>query len=187
MLSNCCFFALTLLASGPTEAPVIVERILAVVDEDPITQSDAQIEQHLKGSSRADALEALIDERLMYREARRFPQAVALRDEETQAFETLWKKHGDQSASALRRIAHRQVTIVKYIDSRFRPQIRISREALRQRYERLHAAQSAPPPLESVAGEIQERLIEEQLNERIEGWIRELRSLARIRYTSGPL
>ena len=57
----------------------VVERILAVVGDRPLMLSEVRLVQQLRGLERAPALEALVDEQLMLREASRLAQsAVAL-------------------------------------------------------------------------------------------------------------
>src|SRR5688572_2380847 len=69
--------------------PVLVERILAVVDGRPVLLSEVRVVEQLTGQERGPSLEALIDERLMFREASRLPQAALSPDEETRALESL--------------------------------------------------------------------------------------------------
>ncbi len=156
---------------------MLVERILAVVDGRPVLLSEVRVVEQVTGQSRDRALEALIDERLMFREAARLPQATVTEAEESAALGSLALRTGRAAAGLperqLRQLARRQATIVKYVEYRFRPQVRVD--------------ESAADP------EARQRRAEEDLRQRMEAWVRELRRAADVRYnaalppaTSGP-
>ena len=65
-------------------------------------------------------------------------------------------------ADALRRMVRRQATILKYVDFRFRPQVRITAE----------------DPEEKALLEAAE------LDARIEAWVKDLRAAAEVRYNA---
>jgi hypothetical protein len=147
-------------AAGP---PRVVERVLAVVDARPLLLSELRLAQQVSAQQdEAAALEALIDEHLMFAEAIRLPQAALTEAEEAAALASLSARGpgegGDEDA--LRRMARRQATILKYVDFRFPPQVRINVEDPEEK-ERLEAA---------------------ELDARIEAWVKELREAADVRY-----
>ena len=150
-------------------APLVVERILAVVDGRPVLLSEVRVVEQVTGQDRARALEALIDERLMFREAARLPQATVTEDEEARALESLLARSGPAVAGVpegdLRKLARRQATILKYVDFRFLPQVRVDDE---------------------VEPEAREALAAEDLRRRIEAWVKELRLGADVRYNAPP-
>ena len=80
----------------------------------------------------------------------------------------------------LRRLARRQAAILKYVGFRFRPQVRVSDEAVRAAYETEGRGEAGS--FEEAAPAIRARLVEEDLSRRIEGWVKELRQAAEIRY-----
>jgi hypothetical protein len=175
-----------LLLALPAEAAV-VERILAVVDGRPVLLSEVAVFQRLRGEGERVALDGLIDEQLMYREAARLPQAVPTAEEEQRAFESLRARTppaGGDEEEQLRRVARRQASILKYVDFRFRPQVRVSEESVRAAYD----AQARPdgPAFEQAAAPLRARLAEEDLSRRIEEWVKELRRSAEIRYNATP-
>jgi hypothetical protein len=175
--------ALMLLAV-PVRAAV-VERILAVVDGRPVLLSEVAVFQKVRGEAERQALDGLIDEQLMFREAARLPQAALTADEEARAFESLRARIPATSADEeeqLRRLSRRQAAILKYVDFRFRPQVRIGEEAVRAAYD----AQSRPdgPAFEEAAPAIRAALAESDLTRRIEEWVKELRRSAEIRYNT---
>jgi hypothetical protein len=162
MLSSLLSVLLAGAAAAADPAPRIVERVLAVVDARPVLLSELRVAQQVRGEEDEDAaLEALIDEHLMFAEALRLPQAALTEDEEAAALASI-AAAGDpgRDPDALRRMARRQATILKYVDFRFRPQVRVVSE---------DAAEKA-------------RLEAQELDTRIEAWVKDLRAAARIRY-----
>jgi hypothetical protein len=175
------FLIALLLLAVPGQAAV-VERILAVVDGRPVLLSEVALFQKVRGEAERQALDGLIDEQLMYREAARLPQAALTAEEEQRAFESLQARipsaNADE-AEQLRRLSRRQAAILKYVDFRFRPQVRVSEEAVRAAYEK----QSPDgPAFEQAAPAIRAALAEDDLSRRIEEWVKELRRSAEIRY-----
>lgn len=173
--------ALVLLAVPGRAA--VVERILAVVDGRPVLLSEVALFQKVRGEGERQALDGLIDEQLMFREAARLPQAALTPDEEQRAFESLRARIPATSADEegqLRRLSRRQAAILKYVDFRFRPQVRIGEEAVRAAYD----AESRPDgkAFEEAAPAIRAALTEDDLSRRIEEWVKELRRSAEIRY-----
>jgi len=164
-----------------------VERIVAVVDERPLLLSDVRALERVRGLAEEAALEALVDERLMYREASRLPQAEVLAEEEQRATQELLERRpelGDSvSAADLRRLVGRQIAILKYVEFRFRPQLRVSDQEVRTAFE---ADPSAGDSWEAAKQGIRERLERHALDERVETWVRELRSRADVRYVGRP-
>jgi len=164
----------------------VVERILAVVDGRPVLLSEVALFEKARGEDEARALDGLIDEQLMYREAARLPQAALSPDEEQRAVESLLKRVPAASADEreqLRRLARRQAAIVKYIDFRFRPQVRVGEDALRAAYAA--EGRTDAESFEEAAPRLRARLGEEDLSRRIEAWVKELRQGADVRYNTG--
>jgi hypothetical protein len=173
--------ALMLTTASPPAA--VVERILAVVDGRPVLRSEVALFGKVRGQSEAAALEGLIDEELMYREAARLPQAALTASEEQRAFESVQEHTRAASADEeeqLRRLARRQAAILKYVDFRFRPQVRVREEEVRAAYE----AEARPDgaSFEQAGPALRARLADEDLSRRIEQWVKELRQTAQIRY-----
>jgi hypothetical protein len=167
-----------------------IERVLAVVDDTPALLSETLALQRLKPYDREAALQALIDELLMLREASRLREAAPTRDEEQRAYQSLIDKLPPGAAGvdpdALRRIAWRQTVILKYIELRFRPQVRIDDAELQQAYDEQYGGRPGAPPLAEVGKQLLERLSNGALDKRIEGWVGELRAAARIRLVPEP-
>jgi hypothetical protein len=174
-----------LLATGSAAAEtVVIERVLAVVDRRPVLLSEAEVVVALRGLERRVALDALIDELLMYTEAARYPHARATPEEEQAALASLTARRPESGLEDvdLRRVAHRQATILKYVGLRFRPLVRISDEQLRAEYATRYPGPQGAPGFEAVAEELRVQLAGRELDVRIEEWVRQLRAAVEIRY-----
>jgi hypothetical protein len=170
-------------------SPATIERVVVVVDGRPLLLSDVSDLARVRGLAEEAALEAVIDERLMYQEASRLTQTEVLADEEERALAALLERKpalpAEVGEAGLRRILKRQITILKYVEFRFRPQLRVSDQQVRAAFE------SDPQAGESFEAEkerIRERLERRALDERVEAWVRELRGRADVRYVGreGP-
>lgn len=167
----------------------VVERILAVVDGRPLLLSEVRVLERLRGLERKAAVDALIEERLMFREASRLPQAAVTPEEEERAYRDLAARVPPGSGATeddLRRLARRQTAILKYIEFRFRPQVRVEDEEVRATWERERSTRPEGPGFEAAAAEVRARLEGEELDRRIEEWVAELRAGAEIRYNAFP-
>src|SRR6266446_546684 len=149
----------------PAGAGEVIERILAVVQDRPVLLSEVRVVQEVRGRSAEEALEALIDERLMFEQAARLPQsAVSEAEVDEQVAKLLVDKPalaGRAAAADLRRLVRREAAIVKFVEFRFRPQVRV--------------AEDLPP-------ERREEEVRRALDQRIEAWVKELRAQAEVRY-----
>ena len=173
--------------AAAASAETIVERVVAVAGGRPVLLSEVRAAQRVRGEAAGPALESLIDEMLMFAEASRLPQAAVSRDEEDRALAGLRASLGPapggegDDAAALRRMARRQAVILKYVDFRFRPQVRITDEdvqaAVRARREETAADEAAAPD------DARRALEADDLDRRIEAWVADLRRDASVRYT----
>src|SRR5262245_47158978 len=183
------FEPLMLLVLAAPLAGELRERVLAVVDGRPILLSEVRLRQRLQGTTEAEAREGLIDEMLMYQQASRLPQAALTADEEERAFRDARSKLPGAAAADdpnLRRLARRQAAILKYVEFRFRPQVRVTDEDVRRAYDAELAGRPGAPPFEAVAPRLRERLTDAGLDESLEAWVKELRSSADVRYVPLP-
>jgi len=190
--SRALALVLALLPAAAAPAPAraeVVERIVAVVDERPLLLSDLRALMAVRGLADAEALEAAIDERLMHLEAARLPQADVSPEEEDRALALLLETRPLLRPGVpepdLRRLLRRQLAILKYVEFRFRPQVRVGDDEVRKAWEEEQAGNPAGPALEDAQEEIRTRLERRALDERIETWVRELRARADVRYV-GP-
>jgi len=175
----------------PLPGVELVERVVAVVDGRPLLLSDVRALQAVRGLDEARAREAAIDERLMYLEATRLPQAEVHPEEEEEQLATFRATEPGKAAEVnqadLRRLVVRQIAIFKYVEFRFRPQVRVPDEEVRRVWEEEQAGRPAGPALEDEQEAIRARLERRALDERIETWVKELRARIDIRYVeAGP-
>jgi hypothetical protein len=175
-------------AAGGASPPgrEVVERVVAVVDDRPLLVSDVRAQRAVSGLADGPALEAAIDERLMYAEAARIPQAEVSAAEEDRALalllETKPSLRADVGDPGLRRLLHRQLAILKYVEFRFRPQVRVSDDDVRKAWEEEQAGRPAGPALEDEQEAIRARLERQALDDRVEAWVKELRARGEVRY-----
>jgi hypothetical protein len=178
MRSRALAVALLALLALPVRAE-LVERVVAVLDGRPILLSDVRVLARVRGVSLEAARGALIDERLMYREAARLGGTAPGAEDEDRALADLHARAGldDVPDDALRRLLRRQATILRYVDLRFRPQIRVDDEAVREAWPERRPDR----PFVEVADELRTRLFREALDARLEDWVAELRAGALVR------
>jgi hypothetical protein len=169
--------ALTLAAGARAE---VIERILAIVEGAPVLLSEVQVVERLRGVERSAALEAVIDEHLMFREAARLSHTALTAEDEEHAFAAVRASVGVAgNETELRRLAHRQATILRYVELRFGAQVRVDDEAVRKEWD---SRNPGAPMGAADADEVRQRLAAKDLDERIEAWVRELRAGAEVRY-----
>lgn len=184
----------SLLAFGHLPAGAEVsERVLAAVDRRPILLSEVKALEVVRGLARRAAVDALIDEDLMLREASRLPAAAAAASLEDKAYGELRATRpellGLVAEADLRRLVRRQAIILQYVTLRFLPQVRVSDDVVREAYTLEYGVRPDAPSFAEVQGPLRERLVRRDLDARIEGWVKELRAGAEIRYnpeTAGP-
>lgn len=193
-------------AGGEAELET-VDRIVAVVDEDPILASaiDRAIGLGLvsrnEGESDDDfrrrTLDLMVAERLRAHEVDRFgfteislaevEQAVAAlasRFPSRRAFDDRIEEFG-LTMNDVRQLVARQVMVLTYVDERLGPRVFVSLDDVREYYESVLTPEmkkrgQAIPDLSEVREEIRGVLREQRLNEEIERWTEELRLEADI-------
>lgn len=169
----------------------LLERVLAVVDERPLLLSDVRALAKVRGLAPDAALREAIDERLMYAEASRLVQAEVKPEQVDAALAALVERtpalRGVVPEPDLRRLLLRQLTILRYVEFRFRPQLQVSDEEVRRVWEGEEVGRPAGPALEDALEAIRTRLERQLLDRKIESWVEELRSRADVRQVGGPL
>lgn len=179
-----------------------VDRILAVVDDDPILAS--QVEQIVglglavpqEGESdlqfRRRILDFVIEQKLQFHEVDRFGFAEVPLDEVDRQVELFQQRFDDKGAFArrlaeldlneqgLRQLFARQVMVTIYVEERLGARIFVGLEEIQRYYDdvlrpQLVAAGSPVPPMSEVREEIRQVLREQLLNEEIERWTQDLR------------
>jgi hypothetical protein len=172
-------------ASAVAPSRALLERVVAVVDERPLLLSDVRALAAVRGLSGEPAVEAAIDARLMHVEAARLAEAEVRSEEEDRALAALLDARPELRTALpepeLRRLLRRQATILKYVEFRFRPQVRVSDEDVRRAWEAEEAGRPGGVPLEDAQETLREMLERRALDERIEAWVKELRARADVR------
>jgi hypothetical protein len=200
-------------AGSPTladERPQLVDRVVAVVDEDPILASDIErvvglgLLDLLPGETAAEksrrALDLLIEQRLRLHEVDRFgfdetPLAMLDRQmEETRArfpseaaFRTELERLG-LDVTALRQLLARQLSVLAYVEERLGPRVFVSVDDITRYYneelvpelQKGGARAADLPTLDAVRESIRAVLRERRLNDEIDRWTADLRSKADV-------
>ena len=177
-----------------------VDRILAVVDDDPILASEVdqvltfgiiepgEDEEELDTHRRA--LDFLIEERLRFHEVDRFGFAEVPIDVVDAEYDRLEESFGAAGLAAAleelgldeqgaRQVLARQVMIWVYVEERLGARIFVGLEDIRQHYDEelvpeLKRRGQAVPPIEEVREPIRALLRERRMNEELERWTTEL-------------
>ena len=189
------------------EAPELVDRVLAVVDEDPILASDlekiiglglvAPTPEEDDEEFRRRVLDQLIDQRLRFHEVDRFGFSELPLDEverqlslirESFASDRLFQQRLQEvelDEQGLRQILARQIMVLIYVEERLGARVFVDLDDIEAHYREvlvpeLRARGASAPPLAEVREEIRTLLKEQRLNEEIARWTEELRLEADI-------
>jgi len=190
-----------------TAKPLLLDRVVAVVDEDPILLSDLERAIGLGTISRQPdesaeelrrrALDRLIEWRLQLHEIARFGFEEAPLAEVERQLERLKVSFPTESAwqselirlnlteAQVREILARQLSVLAYVEQRLGPRVFVDVDDIRDYYDRqlvpkLEAESEPVPPLEEVREGIRAVLREQRLNAEIDRWTRELRQQADV-------
>jgi len=183
------------------------DRVLAVVDEDPILQSELDrvialgLAQPKPGEDptafRRRTLDQLIDERLRFHEMDRFGfeqvpveevdahvAQIRARFKDDAAFQKALKEQG-MTLKDLRRLVARQLMVLAYVDEQLGPRVFVSLDDINNYYRtvlvpELQKQGQPVPPVEDVRDQIRAVLREQRLNEAIAKWTEELRRKADV-------
>ena len=202
MRSRIVLVSLVLLAaagSRPARAGEIVDRIVAIIDRDVITLSEAQQARGLvevrtgQPSSLAEVVERLIEDRLVEREVERFvgePVPIELVDDAMSQVRVSFPDEADYrkmlardglTEEEVREQLRRQLAITSYLERRFRALSYVTAEEIERYYEE-DPELSSPlaPGLSAVSDRIRLILEERKFTARVELWIASLKSRSRI-------
>ncbi|HLZ52634.1 MAG TPA: hypothetical protein VKP61_17925 [Candidatus Acidoferrum sp.] len=184
-------------------AQEVVDRIVARVENDIILQSDIrelkEYQRMVDGKSESDSaiLDRLIDQWIVRSEAElsQFPapkepeidqgvSRVVKSFASPEEYEAR-KKQSGLSDAEVRKIVAAQLYLSDYLDSRFRPSAQIDEKAIEKFYEnevlpRAKAHGQAPPTLDASRDIIQEALVESDINEQADRWLKESRARLHI-------
>lgn len=203
--------ALLALAAAPAaaagESTTVVDRVVTVVDEDPILASDLErairlglIERESGESDAAlarRALDRLIADRLRQHEVGRFGyEEVPVEEVDAQVARLVARFASREEFAAelarlalddgsLRQLLARQLAALAFVEERLGPRVFVGVDEIRRYYDEqlvpgLAASGQAAPPLDEVRESIRAVLREKRLNEEIERWTEELRREADV-------
>jgi hypothetical protein len=185
----------------------LVDRVIAVVDEDPILQSEVsqvvelRMVERLEGESDRDLrrriLDQLIEQRLRFHEIDSFGFVELPTDEVEKGFEEIRARFASGAAfenrlerlgleaDSLRQLVARQFMVLTYVEERLGPRVFVDLDDIRAYYEgtfvpEMRRRGADPPPLQNVREAIRAVLKEERLNEEIDRWTEELRRQADV-------
>lgn len=181
---------------------ILADRIVAVVDEDPILLSDVRrlvalgLAERVDGESEAQlhrrVLDGLIDQRLRLHEIERYDFSPIPESEIDRQVERIRADFDDPRElrrrleslglddAGLALLVARQLKVLLYVEKRLGPRVFIRAEDVRAYYEEVLKAEMArrglePPPLDEVRERIRGILRERELNREIDAWTEELR------------
>lgn len=196
--------------------PVVLDHVVAVINGAVLLQSDVDEETHFAalepfdsgGDTRLDAMRRLINRTLILQqmnEQQQFIENVSDADVEKSLTELRdhlpacikydcasvagWKAFlaaNDLTSDEVTDHWKQRLTVLRFIDVRFRTGIRISQQSIADYYatavvpvfQRQH---QTAPPLENVSNRIQEILLEQQVNLQLQDWLRSLRDQGSVR------
>jgi len=194
-------------AAAQAPKPVLQDKVLAVVDQEPILKSDVDrvIKLGLQQPNQGEAAEAfrrrvlngLIEERLRFHEIDRFGLEQVPVDEiqrnvakirahfpDEASFQKALKEVG-LDANKLRQLVAHQLLVLTYVDERLGPRVFVSLEDINRYYrdvltpEMQHRGQPVPP-IDDVREDIREVLKQQRLTQEMEKWTQELRDRADV-------
>ncbi len=198
---------------APSGKTALQDRVLAVVDEDPILASDVDrvirlgLEQPQPGETeerfRRRVLDDLIDERLRFHEVDRFNFEQVPVDEikkrvdeirarypkDPAAFQKALKEVG-LDEKGLRQLVARQLLVITYVDEQLGAHVFVEPEDISRYYRdvltpEMRKRGQQPPPLEDVREDIRETLKQQKMTQEMTRWTRELRDKADVVVYSG--
>jgi hypothetical protein len=180
-----------------------VDRIAARVENDIILLSDVRelgrYQLFVDGKAQTDdqILERLIDQWIVRNEATISRIAQPSNEDVERSIERLKhsfgspeefenrRKQSGLSNDDIRRMQKSQLYLSNYLDTRFRPTIRVDDKAIEDFYQtrvisRAQSRGETPPTLDEARDYIQEVLVQGAINEQADKWLKESRSRVRV-------
>lgn len=196
--------ALILLTAGAgTFAQEVVDRMVARVENDIILMSEVralsryQILVDGKPEDDAKILDRLIDQWIVGNEAMVSRMGQPSEEEVDKSLARLKRsfsspeefeerrKQSGLSDPELRQMTKSQLYLSNYLDTRFRSTIQIDEEQIEDFYKtrvipRAQSRGQTPPALEAARDFIQEALVQREINEQADKWLKESRTRVRV-------
>ena len=210
-------FVLAGLAASGVACAQTLDRVVAAVNDDVITLSDWQQYEDFNAlvdghppATQLDpaALDRLVDRILLMQQvesvhfnpvgpadvdAEEAKLRKQLHAEDEGQWETLLSRYQLQEAD-FRRLLSQQLDVMRFIDLRFRPTIRVEQAQVRDYYQttflpafrKTAGAQAAPPKLEDVQRKIRAILVEQGVDEQLAAWIKAMHEQGRVQIMLDP-
>jgi peptidyl-prolyl cis-trans isomerase SurA len=194
-------------ASTAASPEALKDRVLAVVDDDPILGSDVErvvrlgLETPKPGEApavfRRRVLDELIEQRLQFHEIDRFGfeqvpvdeiqrrvAAIRARFPDEGTFQKALKEVG-LDPKGLRQLVTRQLLVLTYVDERLGPSVFVTPDDVNRYYRdvlmpEMQKRGQAPPPLDQVREDIRETLKQQKMTAQMESWTKGLREKADV-------
>jgi hypothetical protein len=199
LILGCCAIFFVLATVSSLKGQEVVDRIVARVENDVILLSDVrelkEYQELVNGKSESESaiLDRLIDQWIVRSEAAlsRFPEpkdAEMDRDVSrvVKSFASLEeyearKKQSGLNDAEVRKLVTAQLYLTNYLDSRFRPSVQIDEKAIVDFYQnavvpRAKTRGQEPPTLDASRDIIQEALVQSDINEQADRWLKESRA-----------
>jgi len=201
LMAPLAVFALVL--ASPSYPQEVIDRIAARVENDIILLSEVRelgrYQQLLDGKSETEEqlLDRLVDQWIVRTEAEasRFPQPseedinrgverVQQSFASPEEFASRKKQNGLNDVEVRRMVAS-QLYLSNYLDSRFRPSAQIDAKAIEHFYQNALVPQAkargqAPPTLDDARDLIHEALVQQNITEQADRWLKESRARLHI-------
>ena len=204
---KCIAALLVVLAFALPARAYVVDSVEAVVDGVPITKSevDRAVGEAIRTAGKKEAdpalrgavLNSLIDRRLLLAEARKF-NLVTVTDQEVQdAFNSVQTRYGskeeldralardEMDEDDLKASIKDQLLALKYVDRRVKYFVRVTLDEQRKYYEQ-NKDSFGGKGFSEVQEQIYDLLVEQRTTQKLDDYIRELRSKARITVHGQP-
>ena len=187
--------------------PQLKDRVMAVVDEDPVLASEVErvvalgLDKARPGEAdvafRRRILNDLIEQRLRFHEIDRFGfeqvpvdlieknvAEIRARFPSEEAFRKTLQDLG-LTYQALRQLVAQQLLVLTHVEEQLGPRVFVSLDDITQYYRNvltpeMQKRKQPVPPLDDVRDDIRAVLKEQRLNEAIENWTKDLRDKADI-------
>jgi parvulin-like peptidyl-prolyl isomerase len=190
-------------------AQQVVDRIVARVDSDVITQSEVDELGHFqqlvsgKEQSADERLRELVEQWMINQEASlsgfHAPTAAAVQ----KAYDNLEKRFGTSAEFArklkevglhqdeVRKMLERQLVLNAYLDYKFRPEVQVNEKDIEDYYKNtlvpeLKSKGQKVPTLDSVADQVRELLIERGISRLSAEWLDQMQDRWKVQKIGGP-
>jgi peptidyl-prolyl cis-trans isomerase SurA len=181
---------------------VIIDKIAAIVDDDVITHSEVYASERLNFDfsglpKEESALEDRINFHLVLQQLQNQPPVTITQDEMDKAIQPFVESNGgiEKFTEFLSSIGmnyedfktevRNQISIRKFIADRFRPFVNITLSDAQKYYKEVYVPifeilGKQPPTFPESFEEIQVQMVESQVQDRIQEWLKEMRQKANI-------